>query len=83
MQLHDIERLLAEQGYRLERIRGSHRHYRHERTRQRLTLNAHGGKHCQFNWRRLAQLRKDLARCTRAAVASEASRTRDLESHSP
>jgi len=71
MHLHEVERLLADHGYLLQRIRGSHRHYRHEQTGQRLTVTAHGGPHCQFNWRRLAQLRKDLRRLTAAADAAE------------
>jgi len=62
MRLHDLERLLERQGYLLERIRGSHRHYRHQLTRRRLTVTAHGGVHCRFSWRRVAEIRQDLAR---------------------
>jgi predicted RNA binding protein YcfA (HicA-like mRNA interferase family) len=46
----------------LYRIRGSHRHYRHTTTHQRLTVTAHGGRHCRFTWRRLAEIEQDLER---------------------
>jgi predicted RNA binding protein YcfA (HicA-like mRNA interferase family) len=62
MRLTEIEQLLSEQGYTLERIRGSHRHYRHRETHRRLTITAHSGVHCRFTWRRLAEIRKDVER---------------------
>jgi predicted RNA binding protein YcfA (HicA-like mRNA interferase family) len=66
MHLYDVERLLAAQGFLLERIRGSHRHYRHHTTHRRLTVNAHGGRHCRFTWRRLAEIRQDVERLREA-----------------
>jgi len=48
MHLHDAERLLADQGHGLRRIRGSHWHYRHEHARRRLTITAHGGAHARL-----------------------------------
>ncbi len=57
MYLHQAERLLTPQGWRLERVTGSHRHHRN-RQGQRLTVAAHG--------QRLAidpdTLRRDLQR---------------------
>jgi predicted RNA binding protein YcfA (HicA-like mRNA interferase family) len=66
--LHEIERQLAQQGYTLERIRGSHRHYLYAQTHRRLTVTAHGGRHCRFTWRRLAEIRQDLERLAREGV---------------
>jgi predicted RNA binding protein YcfA (HicA-like mRNA interferase family) len=62
MRLHDVERELQRHGYEFLYVRGSHRHYRHQTTRRRLTVTAHGGIHCRFTWRRLAEIRQDLAR---------------------
>jgi predicted RNA binding protein YcfA (HicA-like mRNA interferase family) len=70
MRLTEIEKALAAQGYTLERICGSHRHYRHAETHRRITVTAQGGKHCRFTWRRLAEIRQDLERLAREGVPS-------------
>jgi predicted RNA binding protein YcfA (HicA-like mRNA interferase family) len=67
MRLHDVERELARQGYEFLSVRGSHRQYRHVTTRRRLTVTAHGGVHCRFSWRRLAEIRRDLERLREAS----------------
>ncbi len=43
MHLNDVERTLRDQGFLLDRVRGSHRHYRGPQGR-RLTLACHTGK---------------------------------------
>jgi predicted RNA binding protein YcfA (HicA-like mRNA interferase family) len=43
MHLHDIERELLRGGWRLARIRGSHRHYRQDESGRRLTVSIHSG----------------------------------------
>jgi predicted RNA binding protein YcfA (HicA-like mRNA interferase family) len=60
MHLHDVERLLANRGYLLDRVRGSHRHYRDESGR-RLTLTHHTGKG-GLGRSELARLERDIAR---------------------
>jgi predicted RNA binding protein YcfA (HicA-like mRNA interferase family) len=62
MRLPDVERELARQGYEFLYVRGSHRQYRHVTTHRRLTVTAHGGIHCRFTWRRVAEIRQDLER---------------------
>jgi predicted RNA binding protein YcfA (HicA-like mRNA interferase family) len=57
MHLHEVERLLAARGLVLERITGSHRHYR-THDGQLLTVSAHG-QHVRAD---VAQIRKDLER---------------------
>jgi predicted RNA binding protein YcfA (HicA-like mRNA interferase family) len=70
MQLHDIERELLRGGWYLVRIRGSHRHYRQDGSRQRLTVSIHGGRHTPVSWRQVAQIEKDLRRLEAAVAAS-------------
>ncbi len=61
MRLHRLERDLARDGWLISRQKGSHRHYRNARG-QRLTVNVHGGAHTSLCWRRVEQVRRDLAR---------------------
>lgn len=72
--LADIERMLARQGYALARIRGSHRHYRNAQG-QVLTFSAHHprGPIC---WRRMAEIRQDIARLAGELAARELSQIR-------
>lgn len=42
MRLDELERWLYEHGFTLDHIRGSHRTYRHEATRYRVTVPVHG-----------------------------------------
>jgi predicted RNA binding protein YcfA (HicA-like mRNA interferase family) len=58
--LHDIERTLADRGYFLARVRGSHRHYRDPAGR-RLTLSCYMGKG-GLSWRHLQRLERDIQR---------------------
>jgi predicted RNA binding protein YcfA (HicA-like mRNA interferase family) len=50
--LHDVERKLADRGYLLDRVCGSHRHYLDPAGR-RVTLTYHTGKG-GLSWRVLA-----------------------------
>jgi predicted RNA binding protein YcfA (HicA-like mRNA interferase family) len=50
MHVHDVERLPAAQGYLLDRVRGSHRHYRRQVTGRRLTLTCHSLVYVGWRW---------------------------------
>ncbi|HEX9412752.1 MAG TPA: type II toxin-antitoxin system HicA family toxin [Ktedonobacterales bacterium] len=60
MRLHTLEAQLARDGWLFLRQKGSHRHYRNARG-QRITVNVHGGAHTPVCWRRVEQVRRDLA----------------------
>jgi predicted RNA binding protein YcfA (HicA-like mRNA interferase family) len=62
MRLHALESRLARAGWHLQRQRGSHRHYRHEPSGARLTINVHGGVHSTLCWRHLAAIEADVRR---------------------
>ena len=44
MRLTTLEQWLSDHGWQLDRIRGSHRSYRHTESGHRVTLAIHGGR---------------------------------------
>lgn len=53
MHLNDVERTLRDQGFLLDRVRGSHRHYQ-DPARRQVTLACHTGKG-GLSWRVLTR----------------------------
>ena len=61
MRLTTLERWLSEHGWHLERMKGSHRHYRHTQSGQRVTIVAHGR---EIEPGAVRQIVRDLERTT-------------------
>jgi len=61
MRFTDLEKWLCDHGWRLDRIRGSHFHFKHTQSGQRVTIVAHGR---EIEPGAVRQIVRDLERTT-------------------
>lgn len=68
MRLPQLERELEDAGYLLSRVRGTHRHYRHQVTGQRVSFSYHraGRGDTGLSWRKCEMVLRDMRRAERA-----------------